>query len=793
MKKTILTLGLGLMLSVSSVFGQRSCATMSHHAATVQQNQSVQFNLDQINQQTQEMIANGTVDMEKAVVTIPVVVHVLYNTAAQNISLAQIQSQLTVLNNDFRRLNSDWSNTPSAYSSLVADCEFNFCLATVDPSGNVTTGVNRKSTTKTIFDADTDDAKNATTGIAAWSSASYLNIWIVPAIKSGTNTGILGYAQFPGGAAATDGLVICHNYFGTTGSVSAPFNKGRTATHEIGHWFNLYHIWGDDGTACTGSDQCSDTPNQADENYGTPTFPQVSCSNAGDMHMNYMDYVDDGAMYMFTLGQKARMQALFVTGGARASLKTSNGCGTSTTPTTPAYCTSNGTNVSYEYINNVTVGTINNTTPANGGYGNFTSISTNLVAGSSNTISLKPGFVSTAYTEYFAVYIDYNKDLDFADAGELVYSGSGAATISGSFTVPAATTAGSTRMRVVMKDAAITSSCGTYTYGEVEDYTVNITTGTTATCNAPTGLASSAIASTTATLAWTAVAGATNYTVQVKKSTLATWTSYTATTNSLNLTGLTASTIYNFQVRTNCTSGASAYTVGTNFTTTAAATTCSDTYEANETLATSKLITANTNVIARIGSATDVDWFKFTNTTTLKNIKVTLTNLPADYDLYLYNSAGTLLYKSENGTTTAETVTYNAAPVATYYVKVMGYGGVFNASTCYTLRATTSSTSLKMEEGENVSVQKVDETIFTVMPNPSTDGKFVFNLTNNYTGNVNVLVYDEAGRIVFQNEINKGEEFLKDAIDLSDKNHGMYIVKIYNDAFHVTERIILAK
>ena len=177
----------------------------------------------------------------------------------------------------------------------------------------------------------------------------------------------------------------------------------------------------------------------------------------------------------------------------------------------------------------------------------------------------------------------------------------------------------------------------------------------------------------------------------------------------------------------------------------------------------------------------------------MKNIKVTLTNLPADYDLYLYNSAGTLLYKSENGTTTAETVTYNAAPVATYYVKVMDYGGVFNTSTCYTLRATTSSTSLKMEEGENVSVQKVDETIFTVMPNPSTDGKFVFNLSNNYNGNINVAVYDEAGRIVFQNEINKGEEFLKDAIDLSEKNHGMYIVKIYNDAFHVTERILLVK
>lgn len=793
MKKLILTVGFGLLLSGTSVFGQRKCATMDHHAATVQQNPSVQFNLDQINQMTQQMIENGTVDIEKAVVNIPVVVHVLYNTAAQNISLAQIQSQIDVLNKDFRKLNTDWSNTPSAYSSLVADCEFNFCLATVAPNGTATTGVNRQSTTKTVFDAELDDAKSASTGgYTAWPAASYLNIWVVPSIKSGSNTGILGYAQFPGGAASTDGLVICHNYFGTTGSVSAPFNKGRTATHEIGHWFNLYHIWGDDGTSCTGSDQCSDTPNQADENYGTPSFPQVSCSNTGDMHMNYMDYVDDAAMYMFTTGQKARMQALFVTGGARASLKTSNGCG-SGTPATPAYCASNGTNVSYEYINNVTLGTINNTTTANAGYGNFTNLSTNLVIGTANAISVKPGFVSTAYTEYFNVYIDYNKDLDFDDAGELVYSGSGTSTLTGSITIPASTTAGSSRMRVVMKDGAITSPCGTYTYGEVEDYTVNFTTGTVTPCNAPTGLAAASITSSSASLSWTAVSGATNYTVQVKKSSTSTWTNYTATSNSLALTGLTASTTYNWQVRTNCSSGSSAYTVGTNFVT-SAATGCTDNYEANETLATAKTIATSTNISAKIGTSTDVDWFKFTNTTTLKNIKVTLTTLPADYDLYLYNSAGTLLYSSENGTTSSEAITYNNAPVATYYIKVIGYNGANSSTTCYTLKAQTSSTALKeMQDEEVITTSKIDQTIFTVMPNPSVDGKFVFNLSNNFTGKVNVVVYDEAGRIVIENELQKGAEFLKDGIDLSEKNKGMYIVKIYNDAFHVTERILFVK
>jgi hypothetical protein len=790
MKKTMLLVGFGLMLSLNGIYGQRKCATMEHHAAVVQQNPSVQFNLDQINQFTQEMIESGAVDMNKAVVNIPVVVHVLYNTSAQNISDAQIQSQLAVLNKDFRKLNTDWSSTPSVFQSLVADCEINFCLATRDANGNAHTGINRKSTTKTVFDAELDDAKSATSGgYAAWPSSSYLNIWVVPSIKSGTNTGILGYAQFPGGPAATDGLVICHNYFGTTGTVTAPFNKGRTATHEIGHWLNLYHIWGDDGTSCTGSDQCSDTPNQADENYGCPSFPQASCSNSGDMHMNYMDYVDDACMYMFTTGQKARMQALFATGGARASLLNSTGCGTGTV--TPQYCTSGGTNVQYEWINNVTLGTINNTTAANAGYGNFTNLSTNLVIGSSNSISVKPGFASSTYTEYFNVYIDYNKDLDFADAGELVYSGSGTSTLTGSFTVPSTTTAGSSRMRVVMKDGAITSSCGSYTYGEVEDYTVNFTTGTPPACNAPAGLTAGSVTASAASLSWTAVSGATNYTVQVKPSTSATWTSYTATSNSLPLTGLTASTTYNWQVRTNCSSGSSAYTAGTNFTTGASG--CSDVYESNNTLSVAKTIAVNTNIKALIGTSTDADWFKFTNTTTSKNIKVTLTTLPGDYELYLYNSAGTLLYSSENGSTTSEAITYNNAPVATYYIKVVGYNGAYSATSCYTLKAQISSIALKEVQDEVISTMKVDETIFTVMPNPSVDGKFTLNLSNSYTGSVNVVVYDEAGRIIIQNEINKGEEFLKEAIDLSEKNKGMYIVKIYNDAFHVTERILFVK
>jgi hypothetical protein len=325
MKKVLIT-GLMALLGFGAQAQQRQCAAHTHLHNMETADPSVAAQRQAIEQHTADYVATGK--KSRVVVTIPVVVHVLYNTATQNISDAQIQSQLTVLNADFRKLNSDASLVPAAFSSLAADAEVNFCMAQQTPTGAATTGIVRKSTTKTSFSADTDDAKFATNGSAAWDATKYLNIWVVPAITSGGQSGILGYAQFPGGAASTDGVVIAHQYFGTTGTAVAPFNKGRTGTHEVGHWLNLYHIWGDDGSACTGSDQVGDTPNQGDENYGCPTFPTSSCSNGtnGDMFMNYMDYTDDACMYMFTAGQKARMQALFASGGFRVGLLTSNGC-----------------------------------------------------------------------------------------------------------------------------------------------------------------------------------------------------------------------------------------------------------------------------------------------------------------------------------------------------------------------------------------------------------------------------------------------------------------------------------
>lgn len=781
MKKILLS-SVVLFFAVQS-YGQRSCNTMENHERLLQENPSFHSNLENIEQFTNQMISSGAVNTEKAVITIPVVFHILYNTSSQNVSDAQIQSQLDVLNKDFRKLNSDWSLTPSTFSSTVADCEINFCLANTSPTGTSTTGIIRKSTTVTSFSANDAMKFNAQGGSDAWAAGQYLNIWVC-----NLGGGLLGYAQFPGGTASTDGVVINYTAFGSTGTASAPFNKGRTATHEVGHWLNLSHIWGD---ANCGSDLVSDTPVHTTSNGGCPSHPKTnSCGTSAEMFMNYMDYTDDACMYMFTTGQKSRMQALFVTGGFRASLKTSAGCSGGTT--TPTYCAANGTNTQYEWISNVKVGTINNTSSANGGYGNFTSLSTNLTKGSAYTISMTPAFSGSQYTEYFKVYIDYNNDSDFTDAGELVYTSAGVTSAtSASITIPTTAITGSTRMRVIMKDGAISSPCEVFTYGEVEDYTLNLQAATTTTCNQPGSLARTSITSSSATMSWAAVSGASNYTLQYKKSSVSTWTSVSVTGTSYNASGLSSGTIYNWQVRTNCSSGSSAYTVGSNFTTTTATSGCSDAYESNNTLSAAKLISVNTNISALISTSTDLDWFKFSNTSTSKNIKITLINLPADYDLKLYNASGTVLYSSENGSTTSETITYNNAPVATYYIRVNGYNGV-NSTSCYTLKAAISGTTFKLdgtEEQEDI-VNESLETSITMFPNPSLDGKFACYLTNSESGSINMNITDATGRVVRNITFNKADNFVKREIDLSENQPGIYYVTLYNDNFKKTIKVI---
>jgi PKD repeat protein len=315
-------------LDAKEITTPRRCGTTEHHQMLLQQNPGLAQIQQQIENQTQNWIQNHYNNGERVVYTIPVVFHVVYQNATENISDQRLMDQLDVLNKDFRRLNTDVGNVPSAWTSITADCEINFCLATLDPNGNATTGIVRVSTTDGSFSDDDQVKYTSQGGSNAWPRASYLNLWVCD-----LGGGLLGYAQFPGGTAATDGVVLNYRYTGVAGS-SAPYNKGRTATHEVGHWLNLRHIWGDDGGACSGSDQVSDTPNQAGEHYGCYTVGQVltdACTGSapGIMWMNYMDYTDDACMYMFTNGQKARVQATMA--GSRNSLVSSLGCTSSNT------------------------------------------------------------------------------------------------------------------------------------------------------------------------------------------------------------------------------------------------------------------------------------------------------------------------------------------------------------------------------------------------------------------------------------------------------------------------------
>jgi hypothetical protein len=639
--KQIFTLLVAVLALQHHTLAQRNCGTTEYQMMLEQQDPSIINQREEIEQFTRDFILNNQ-EGERALVTIPVVVHVVYNTTAENISDAQVQSQITVLNQDFRKLNADVANTPSAFLGLAGDSNIEFCLATVDPNGNATNGILRVPTTATSFGTNNTVKSSTTGGSNPWNATKYLNLWVCDISGS-----ILGYAQFPGGSASTDGVVCDYQYFGTIGTATAPFNKGRTATHEVGHWLNLFHIWGDDGTGCTGSDQVTDTPNAAGSNVGCPAFPRVTCSNGpnGDMFMNYMDYTDDACMFMFSNGQVSRMQALFATGGARASLLTSNGCGAPT----PVLC------------------------------------------------------------------------------------------------------------------------------------------------GAITNLASSAITQTGATISWAAVTGATGYVLQYKPASSTVWTTVNVATTSFAITGLTAGTAYNAQVQSVCTAGSGSFTA-LNFTTTSAATSCTDTYENNNTTGTAKTIAVNTNITARIGSSTDLDWFSFSNTSAARNIRIDLTGLPADYDVRLYNPSGTQVGISQNGGTTSEVITFNTTITGTWRIQVFGYQGAFNSTLCYTLRASTSASAFREgtetpEVELNSTLSESDVVIANVFPNP-TNGKLNVILEASDAQNAQLRICDITGRNVLQHNATCTSGSNTIILDMESLPNGYYLLVIDNGNASSTMRVV---
>lgn len=1012
---TLRLFSLLLILMGLDAQAQRTCASHEHLLQQMSQHPEMVKNRKKMEQfakqyELQQATAQKTT---VAIYNIPVVVHVLYNTAAQNISDAQILSQIAVLNADFQKLNTDASLVPSAFSGLAADCQIQFCMAQRTPTGAATTGIIRKSTTMTSFSADNDNAKYSSMGgDDAWPSSQYLNLWVVPSITSGGQPGILGYAQFPGGPATTDGVVIGYNYFGNTGTVSSPYNKGRTATHEVGHWLNLYHIWGDDGTACTGSDLVGDTPNQGGENYGCPTFPHVSCSNGpnGDMFMNYMDYTDDACMYMFSSGQKTRMHAVLTTGGARASLASSLGCvaptastcgtvtGTNSTAITTTSATINWTAVtgatsynlqwkataattwttvtglttasynltgltastSYNvqiqavcaagtatYSTPISFTTTANTTTCNAptslatsattssattinwaavtgatGYNlqwklntaitwttvsNLTTTNYNLTGLAASTaynvqvqaicsstatsaFSTVVNFTTTAATATCAVPTGLAVGTTTSSTASITWAAvtgatghnlqwklntattwttvSNLTTTSYILTGLTASTTYNVRVQTICSSSltsayttainctttAATAGCpvptglaasnittnmanitwtavlgatsyklqwrktGTTTWTTVSNITTpsyaltgliaatsyevqvmtvcataslytSVMSFTTASCLAPTGLASSAITINAATVSWSPISGATSYKLQYRKSTATSWTTVSNIVGtSYSLTGLAIGTSYTFQVATTCSATTtSVYSTTATFTTVAA---CPDNYESNNTISAATLISANTAVTAKIGTSTDKDYFKFTNSATAPNIKINLTNLPLDYDVKLYAANGTnLLGSSLNLGTASETIVYNTAVIGTYYVYVYGYNSVFDNVNCYTLNAQTSAATFKTVMNTNTA-KKEANTSLELFPNPA-NSEVNFTYAAEVAQTAVWQIFDPSGKVIQEQNIALEEGVNQVKIVLNEMPMGLYVVRLVTAEGTSTSRLMV--
>jgi len=314
------------------------CGTMHNHYEIGKDFQNIANKRSQI-----EKIANkweethrGTKMQDTALITIPVVFHVVYNTSAQNLHDSLVYSQLEVMNNDYRRTNADTVNTRLVFDSIAVDTRIEFCLANVDPQGNFTTGINRVQTSTANFATSPfDNAVKSTSGggVDPWPTDQYLNIWICDMYFLG-NPLVLGYAQFPGEDSITDGLVLTYQHTGYRpwDAAASPANLGRTASHEIGHWLGLRHIWGDGD--CDSTDYVEDTPNADAASQQICTLTNNTCNDAinpywngfdpPDMLENYMDYSTDACMNMFSQGQSDRMWSFINT--ARSSLFTSPKC-----------------------------------------------------------------------------------------------------------------------------------------------------------------------------------------------------------------------------------------------------------------------------------------------------------------------------------------------------------------------------------------------------------------------------------------------------------------------------------
>lgn len=589
-----------------ALFGQegRNCGAMEELANQLLQDPSMEARMQAIQRHTEEFEhAHEHGNGERVVITIPVVFHIVHNGDAlgsnENLPESLILAQLEQLNQDFALLNSDASLIPALFQPVAANTEIQFCLAQRKPDGTATTGINRVNGGQASW---TQSQINSTLKPSTiWDRNQYLNIWSV--VFGGSSSSLLGYAQFPGGAANTDGVVVVYS---SVGSVALPnpaggsYARGRTATHEIGHWLNLRHIWGD---ATCGSDLVADTPTHNTSNSGCPTYPHLStCTGTPvEMTMNYMDYTFDACMYMFTAGQKTRMQAVLATGGSRASLLSSQGCvpveastcgtptGLSATNVTTSSATLNWVAVSGATSYNIRYRVVGTTTwssttssglsvgvsglssstqyefqvqavcSTTGSFSASSTFTTGIPAscGTPSGLSASNITANSATVSWASVSgaISYNVRYRIVGAANWTTAGSTpglALSISG---LAAGTNYEYQVQAVCASSTGSFSASGTFS------------TPTASGCSVPSNLTASNVTTTTATLNWGAVGSASYYNVRYRVVGAATWTNTTAFTNSLTLSGLSVNTTYEFQVQSACDRTQSDYSASATFTT----------------------------------------------------------------------------------------------------------------------------------------------------------------------------------------------------------------------------------
>ena len=316
-----------LSFSISTTLAQRECDSYSYYLrqtavnpSFVRTNERLEtFVKKQVFQNESVMSLTGTGVTPGSVIRIPVVVHILYQEPAQRIAEDQVRSQIEALNQSFRNLAPVPAALPDQFKSLASDCLIEFVLATIDPAGKPTRGIIWKKTTNVSFGPNDYIKFSRHGGDDAWDADQYLNIWV-----GKLSAGAIGYSSPLGIPKEKDGIVIRYTAFGTTGVVASPYNLGKTAVHETGHWLGLKHVWGD---RFCGDDEVADTPPQKGPTQGCPTGIINSCDNsaAGSMYMNYMDVTYDACTSLFTVGQSERMRALFAEGGPRHALLFSKG------------------------------------------------------------------------------------------------------------------------------------------------------------------------------------------------------------------------------------------------------------------------------------------------------------------------------------------------------------------------------------------------------------------------------------------------------------------------------------